>query len=321
MYGFSGYNSKGDEHCSVNKRKRYRLTNKTKGIVLIITAAFAFALMNTFVKLSGDLPSIQKAFFRNIITWLFSFVILLKNRQGIHVQKGNWPWMILRCVCGILGVLCNFYAVDHLLLAETSLLSKLAPFFAVLISWLILKEKPKAVQALCVLGALLGSYFLLNPSLLEMSINIPSLVAVFGALCAGIAYTVVRKLGARGQDGTTIIFMFSSFSCVAILPVLLLDYHPMSGAQLGFLLLAGLAATLGQFAVTNAYILAPARHISVYDYTQVLFAGLLGFMLYGEVPTLQSLPGYLLIVSMGVFAFLYDKHLAKVSFRKMDHNK
>ncbi len=286
------------------------MSKRTKGIILIITAAFGFALMNTFVKLSGDLPPMQKVFFRNIISLFFALGVLLKNGRGVRVPKGNGPWILLRCVCGTLGVFCNFYAVDRLLLAESSLLAKLAPFFAVLISWFLLSEKPKKMQLVFVFGAFLGSYFLLNPSLLGMTLSIPSLVAVLGALCAGMAYTVVRKLGAKGQDGATIVFLFSAFSCLVSLPFLLFDYHEMSAQQLVFLLLAGLAATLGQFAVTNAYILAPARHISVFDYAQVLFAALFGFVLYGEIPTVASLPGYLLIVSMGVLAFLYGRKSA-----------
>ena len=68
----------------------------------------------------------------------------------------------------------------------------------------------------------------------------------------------------------------STFSCAVTLPALLLDYHPMSAAQLGSLLMAGLSAAAAQFAVTSAYRYAPAKELSVYDYSQVLFSAVRG---------------------------------------------
>ncbi len=289
------------------------MSNKTKGILLIIAAAFGFAMMNTFVKLSGELPVLQKSFFRNAIAFIFALSILLKRKKKFSLPRANIPWMALRSVCGTVAILCNFYAVDHLILANASILAKLAPFFAVLMSCLLLREKPRFVQVLLVVGAFVGSWFLINPTFDAVAINIPSVVAVVGAFIAGTAYTVVRKLGAMGQDGTTIILCFSAFSCLVSLPFLVFDYHPMSWQQLMFLLLAGLAATLGQFSVTNAYILAPAREISVFDYTQVVFAAIFGFALYGEMPSLANMPGYLLILCMGILAFLSKQPPAKES--------
>ena len=77
--------------------------------------------------------------------------------------------------------------------------------------------------------------------------------------------------------------------------------------QLGFLLLAGLAAAGGQFSVTAAYSFAPARDISVFDYTQVLFAALTGFFLFGQVPDLLSFIGYGIICGISVLMFFYNK--------------
>lgn len=92
-----------------------------------------------------------------------------------------------------------------------------------------------------------------------------------------------------------------------MLPFLLFDFHPMSLEQLCFLLLAGLAAAGGQFSVTAAYSFAPAREISVFDYTQVIFAALMGFFLFGQVPDLLSFAGYAVICGVSVVMFLYNR--------------
>lgn len=102
--------------------------NYIKGMIMIILSAFFFACMNVSVRLAGDLPSVEKSFFRNLVAAVFAAAILCKNRTVPKVDKKYWGPLILRCVCGTLGILCNFYAIDHLLVADASILNKLSPF-------------------------------------------------------------------------------------------------------------------------------------------------------------------------------------------------
>lgn len=90
------------------------------------------------------------------------------------------------------------------------------------------------------------------------------------------------------------------------MPYLIFQYHPMSLSQLGFLLLAGLAASGGQFSITAAYCNAPAREISVYDYSQIIFSALLGLLLFGQTPDFMSVIGYITICTMAVLMFFYN---------------
>ena len=83
----------------------------------------------------------------------------------------------------------------------------------------------------------------------------------------------------------------------------------MSLFQLGMLGLAGLSAAGGQFSVTAAYTYAPAREISVYDYTQVVFSAILGFFLFQQTPDWLSVVGYVLICGISVLLFLYNNHV------------
>ena len=103
---------------------------------MIILSAFFFACMNVSVRLAGDLPSIQKSFFRNLVAAIFAAIILGKNHIVPKVQKQYWGALLLRCAFGTLGILCNFYAIDHLLVADASILNKLSPFFAIIFSFL-----------------------------------------------------------------------------------------------------------------------------------------------------------------------------------------
>lgn len=283
----------------MESKKRY------KGIICIIMSAFCFALMSFFVRMAGDLPPIQKSFFRNFVAAIFAGIILMKNGVPFHCKKENLGYMLGRSICGTIGILCNFYAVDHLVLADASMLNKMSPFFAVIFSYFLLKEKITVPQGLFVIGAFVGSLFVIKPTFSNMDL-LPSLIGLCGGIGAGAAYTMVRKLGERGEKGPFIVFFFSTFSCVVTLPWLLFDYHTMSLAQIGILLFAGLSAAGGQFSITAAYCYAPAREISVYDYSQIIFSAGLGFFFFEQIPDLLSWIGYAVICLMAVAMFLYN---------------
>jgi drug/metabolite transporter (DMT)-like permease len=93
-----------------------------------------------------------------------------------------------------------------------------------------------------------------------------------------------------------IVFSFSVFSTLILLPNILLNYHPMSVKQFVFLVLAGCSAAIAQLSVTAAYQNAPARDISVFDYSQVVYAAMFGFLLWGEIPDALSFLGYAIII-------------------------
>ena len=285
------------------------MNQRTKGIICIILSAFCFALMSCCVRLAGDLPSIQKSFFRNLVAALFALILLIQDiRAGkdVSINRRQLPFLLLRSMFGTIGILCNFYAVDHLVLSDASMLNKMSPFFAILCSYFVLKETITPVQGGAVLFAFIGALFIIKPTLSNMDL-FPSMIGLLGGLGAGTAYTMVRRLGQTGINKTVIVLFFSSFSCLVTLPFLIFDYHPMSGLQIAALIGAGLAAAGGQFSVTNAYCFAPAREISVYDYTKVIFSALLGFFLFGQVPDLLSLVGYVLICGTGIGMFLYNR--------------
>ena len=280
------------------------MKQKNLGILYIMCAAFCFALMNLFVRLSGDLPVMQKSLFRNLVAAVIALAMIVKEREKIQFRTEqasaakNLGFLLIRSGAGTIGILCNFYAVGTLNIADASMLNKLSPFFAIIFSIFVLKEKPKRKEWLAVIVAFLGALFVVKPSFHMESV--PALIGLCGGLFAGLAYTFVRKLGQNGVKGNLIVLFFSTFSCLVVLPGVILQYKPMTGQQLLFLLLAGLAAAGGQFSITAAYTKAPAKEISVFDYTQVIFAALLSLVVLGEWPDVYSFIGYAIIIGTAV---------------------
>lgn len=279
------------------------MTQKQKGILLITASSFFFALMNLFVRLSGDLPAIQKSFFRNFVALIFATILLFQERPKLTFTPKSKRHLFLRALFGTVGILCNFYAVDHLVLADASMLNKMSPFCAVIFGAFLLKEKPNRFQSISILVAFIGVLFIVKPT--GNWDLIPAFIGLMGGICAGAAYTYVRSLGQQNIAGPFIVFFFSAFSCVVTLPYLLLQFHPMTGTQILYLLLAGLGAAGGQFTITAAYCYAPAREISVYDYFQIPFSALLGFLIFGQIPDWLSWVGYIIICGTAVAMFLH----------------
>lgn len=282
------------------------MNSKTKGIVYVITAAFGFSMMSVFVHLAGDLPVFQKAFFRNVVALIFVTGIMLKRKIGFVPDKKNVPALLGRSFFGTVGLLCNFYAIDKLVLADANMLNKLSPFFAIVFSIFLLSERPTAVQVLSVFAAFVGSAFIIKPSLGGYAV-FPAIVGATGGMGAGLAYTFVRYLGGKGENSFRIIFFFSAFSSLVCIPFMLADFEPFSLKSLIFLICAGISASVGQFGITKAYVCAPAKEISVYGYTQVLFAALFGFLIFGQIPDFLSVIGYCLICGAGIGMFFYNR--------------
>ena len=286
-----------------------KINQKTKGIIYILTAAFGFSLMSLFVKLAGDLPAMQKAFFRNFVAMIFVFIMMLREKVGFIPPKEHIPDLLGRSFFGTLGLICNFYALGTLNLSDANMLNKLSPFFAIIFSVFLFREKPKLVQIIGVTVAFVGSLFIIKPGFENPQV-LPAVAGLAGGMGAGIAYTFVRRLGKKQENSRRIIFFFSAFSCLLCLPFLIIQYKHMSLLQLVYLILAGTFACVGQLGITKAYICAPAREISVYDYTQVIFAAALGFLVFGDIPDLLSVVGYVLICGAGVAMFFYNKKRA-----------
>lgn len=278
-------------------------SNQVKGIAMLVLSAFGFALMSAFVTLAGDLPFFQKALFRNIVAMAVGGCSLLVRRVPLKVSPECRVPLAIRSVTGLFAVLCNYYAINHLMLASSNSLNKLAPLFAIVFAAIFLKEKisPAQIGILCI--AMLGSILLIFPNLGTLGFS--AFVGLMGGAFSGGTHVSLRALKKHDIDSSLIVFVFCAFSTLVCLVPSLIFWVPMTAKQLMFMLLAGSSCTVAQYALTAAYKYAPPRDISVYDSTQILFSGILGFALFGQLPGILNLIAYALIITASVLMFFY----------------
>lgn len=289
-----------------------KYTDKTKGILFIVLAALGFALMSLFVKfVDNDIPTTQKVLFRNGISVIVSFFMVVYHKESFYGKKENTPLLLLRSTFGTIGMLLFFYSISTVdSLGDVNMLNKLSTFFLIIFSAIFLGEKVKKYQITMIVVAFIGSLFIIKPSF-EVDL-FPYMASVLAAVAAGAAYTVLRVLGTKEKYYTVVLF-FSTFSVVSITSLMLLidkpffNFAPMNFTEILYLTLAGLFATVGQFGTTLAYKYAPAKEISIFNYTNVVFASILSIIVFSDVPDVYSIVGYFIIFGAAYYMFKRKK--------------
>lgn len=276
------------------------MNNQQKGILWLVIASLGFSLMGTFVKISGDLPIMQKSLFRNLVGMVIPLYFVIKYNERLFGQLKNQPLLMARSTFGLVGVLLNYYTIDRMVLSDADMLNKLSPFFTIILCAMFLKERVEKYQVIAIMIAFFGTIFIIKPSF-SSDISV-ALIGILGALFAAFAYTTLRVLGPREKFYTTV-FYFSFFSTVVLLPFVIFNYEPMTTTQLIYLLLSGVFATVGQFGITIAYQFAPAKDISIFFYATVLFSAIISLIIFQEYPDIFSYIGYIVIFSASYYMF------------------
>lgn len=281
-----------------------------KGIVFMLISAIGFSIMTLFVKLSGDIPAVQKTFFRNFVSAVIAFIFVVYNKESFFGKKENQLILLGRSIFGTLGIIFLFYAIDNLVMSDADMLNKLSPVLVIVFSAIFLREKVMSFQVVTIAFAFIGMLFIVKPSFSVAFL--PYLIGLLSAVFAAAAYTFLRVLGSR-EKYYTVVFYFSFFSTVVLLPFVVLFYVPMTGLQLTYLLLAGLFATVGQFGITIAYKYAAAKDVSIFTYSTVVFTTVLSIAFFGEGPDLYSGIGYVIILSAMLYMFFKGRQVNRTS--------
>lgn len=286
------------------------LDNKTKGALALITSSLSFAVMGMMVKLTGGgIPLMEQVFFRNLVMVFISAYWIRKSGVRFFGHPENRGLLLLRSTSGFVGVLTNFYATNHLYFADAQALLKLSPFAVTLLAVVFLKERLSRIRILALISSFVGALIIINPSFNAQLF--PAMIALLSAFSAGLSYVLISYISRKEnkESGLTIIFLFSLFSTVLALPLMMPSFVTPSPIQLLMLLMIGIFAAGGQYFVTLAYSLTDASEISVFDYTGVIFAAVIGLLMFKETLGLTSYIGMVVIIFSGILSYLDAKHM------------
>ena len=263
---------------------------------MMIIATICFSLISVMVKFLGHLPVMEITFFRNIPTMLI-IPLILKNKK-ISFFGNNKTLLLLRSLLSGFSAIANFYTITVMILTDAITIKQLSPFFIILLASVFLGEKIDFKKITIFILAFLGALLVVKPGF-RLDIY-PTAIALLGAMLTAGSHVTTRSL--RLTDHPIVIVNYYGYTNGLISFGILLwqgNFILPDALSLFVLLLLGLVGLVGQFSLTKAYQMAPAKLVSFYLYLQIIFGALLGELLFKEIPDLFSIFGASLIIISG----------------------
>ncbi|MEL7281844.1 MAG: DMT family transporter [Pseudomonadota bacterium] len=291
--------------------------NPLKGIALKLCAVLLFIVMSAMIKAVSDtVPPGQAVFFRSIFA-IPVILIWLSWRHDLSTGlKVNSPMgHFWRGFVGTTAMGLGFAALGLLPLPEVTALGYTAPLLVVIFAAMFLDEKVGVFRLGAVMLGLVGVIIVLLPRLttlsgptVETAQAVGAILVLLSATCAALAQIYIRKL-VKTEQTSAIVFYFSLTATLLSLLTIPFGWVMPTLWQATLLVLAGLLGGVAQIFLTSSYRFADASVIAPFDYASMLFAIIIGFVFFDEIPTKQMLLGASLVILAGIIIILRERYL------------
>ncbi|MDQ3713389.1 MAG: DMT family transporter [Acidobacteriota bacterium] len=274
----------------------------SEGVRSMFLSTLAFALANVFVKQVSHLPTMEIVFFRCAFGVVFCYVGL--REAGADWRGSNRKLLLMRGLFGTTALYLFFLTVREIPLASAMTIQYLSPIFTTIIAIFLLKERVKSVQWLFYAMAFVGVFFIEQ---FDTRITLLFLViGVVSAFCSGVAYNLVRTLRER-EHPLTVVLHFQLVGLIVGFLFTIFNWATPTGWDWFYLFLIGVFSQLGQIFLTNALQREKAASVVIVNYTGLTYGLLIGWFVFGEAQTVESLLGMLLVVGGVVLSVIYSK--------------
>lgn len=287
--------------------------NVFKGILLKIASALVFAMMQALVRWVSDrVPVGEVVFFRSLFAIPPLVLIYAYRHQLTTAFRTSRPGgHVMRGLIGVAGMFFNFAALARLPLAESTAIGFAAPLMTVALAALLLGERVRIYRWSAVGVGFLGVLVMLSPHLNVAHGPQAALGVVFAVMAAVTSAGSViqtRRL-MDTETNAAIVLYFSIISVIGGLATLPWGWVMPGGWQLAALIGIGVLGGLGHLLMTESFRWAPASVIAPFDYTMLLWAFLLGYLMFGEVPMGAVFAGAAIVVAAGLFVIWRERQL------------
>lgn len=279
------------------------------GISITIFGGLCFSIQDTGIKwLTAEIAVLQILFIRSLFGILFLGTSTMFSGERISMRVKR-PWLLfIRTTINLLSWVLFFNGLKHLPLATATALFFSFPLFLAIFSVPILGEKVGVRRSLAIVVGFVGVLFITNPA---AGIDWPMLLMLGAAIGWALVANATRILGESESTSTILFYTLFGFAVTMFLPQFWIwqsiDFYTL-------LLIAGVAffGVIAQFCLTKAYAIASPSLIAPFEFTALIWAGVLGFVVWGDIPGTRALLGAFLIVASG----LYIIHREAVLHRK-----
>lgn len=280
-----------------------------RGALWMVVAGLLFSLMGVFVKLGAQQFSTAELVFYRSLFGLAAIYAIVRLRGG-SVRSRNWRLHLWRGLSGFTALMLFFHALSHLPLGMAMTLNYTSPLFLVLMTVLVLGERPHWRLIAAILVGFLGVALLLRPSFEAGQLE-TGLLGLASGFFAGIAYLNVKELGRVGEPEWRVVFYFTLISSLGGGAWMTLHpFHAVTWNNIGLLAALGGTATLAQLAMTRAYAVGHTLTVASLAYSAVVFSALLGIAVWGEVPSATGWLGMGIVILAGVIGVRFTPRAA-----------
>lgn len=288
-----------------------------RGIALKLCSVLIFIVMAALIKATApQVPAGQAVFFRAffaipvILAWLWLRGDLSTGLRAARPIDHFWRGLVGTTAMGF-----GFASLGFLPLPEVTAIGYAAPLLVVIFAAMFLGEEVRAFRLGAVALGMVGVLIILAPRLTVLQADVVSRTAALGvmmvlisALFAALAQIHVRKL-VQTEQTSAIVFFFSVTAAALSLLTLPFGWVWPTPVEAGLLVTAGILGGFGQIFLTQAYRFADASVVAPFDYASMLFAVLIGYFVFDEVPTGQTLLGGGIVILAGVAIILREHAL------------
>ena len=277
-----------------------------KGVFLVSTGSIGLVLMAALAKYLGSrLPPFEILFFRSAVgfacaLWVFRSDLmepLRTKRPGAHFFRG---------LVGAGGNACFFWTITHMMLADSLALQFSRPLWMIPLALCFLSEVVGFRRIAVATVGFAGILMYARPFTEGFDPN--AIVGAFGGLFAALVVVAIKNLQSSGTEPTRVIMFYYAFwnAFFAALPALFTWIAP-TGTELVLLVLIGVMGMGGQALITHGLSMGDATALVPLDYLRVIYAAILGFILFGEVPGAWSFGGMALILAASLYLVLTER--------------
>jgi drug/metabolite transporter (DMT)-like permease len=282
------------------------------GIACKVAATFLFAVMFAGIRWLGPyFPLGEIVFFRStlgipVIVAMAYFTggltLLSTKRIDSHA---------LRSIAGTIAMFCNFAAYTYLPLADATAITFAAPLFVVILAALMLSERVHIYRWSAVLVGFIGVVIVAGPEAsLSRSALYGAMFALSGAGLTAVAMIFLRRMSAH-EHSITIAFYFMLTSAAVSLTTFVFGWNWPTLAEAGVLVMTGLAGGVGQLFLSFSYRYGEASVLAPFDYAAMIWAVVLGYFLFDELPGPQVWFGSGIVIAAGLLILWRERQLGR----------
>lgn len=278
----------------------------SRGILMMCFAVLSFAAMNTFTKeLRPELPVIVIIWGRYFFHLLLIFIMFPKRIPTL-LDCSDRLLQIVRSVLVLLATACMFFALGYMPLADAVAITFVAPLLIVALSAVLLKEVVGPRRWGAVIVGFIGVMVIIRPGAgtFQIAALLPLTAALFYAI-----FQIITRIISHRSDPLNMLFYTAVTGAVVMTAIVPFSWQTPSYDQWLMLVAIGLLGGLGHYALIRAYERSETSLVAPFAYTEIIWATLLGFMVFGDFPDIYTFFGTVIIITSGVYILQRERKM------------